>query len=252
MYRIDLNCDLGEIDGDEGLALDAAILPYISSANVACGFHAGSETSIRQLAVLCGRLGISFGAHPGYADRLRFGRVVIPMSRQQIIELVAVQLDLAATIAESEGIPLTHVKPHGALYNLASVDADVAAAITMAIKLRCPDARLVGLAGSQLIAAGTESGLVTTSECFADRNYLADGSLVPRDQPGAVLQGTDEISRRAVAMIRTGRVIAMDGAARLIAAETICVHGDTVNSVEIVTALRKCLEENQIAVCRPG
>ena len=252
MHQIDLNCDLGELDGDEGLELDAAILPSISSANVACGFHAGSAARLRQLAILCREHGIDFGAHPGYPDRAGFGRVVIPMAPQRITDIVTIQIILATAIAESEGIRLSHVKPHGALYNLAAEDAEIAAAFAAAIRRACPAARLVGLAGSRLITAGKAIGLSTTSEFFADRNYCAGGSLVPRDQSDAVLHDAHDIAQRIVALHRTGRMRTTAGTEIPVVAETVCVHSDTHNAVEIATTLRRVLEENGIVICRPG
>lgn len=251
MHRIDLNCDLGELEGDDGLALDTAVLPHVSSANVACGAHAGNATRIRQLAVLCREHGVAFGAHPGYPDRAGFGRTVIPMSPLEITNTVAAQIALAAAIADSEGVRLSHVKPHGALYNVAATDAAVAEAIAAAVRLSCPDVRLVGLAGSELIAAGKALGLATANEVFADRNYRADGMLVPRDQPNAVLQDAHEIAQRIVEMVRTGRARTTAGTEIPVVAETVCVHGDTQNCLAIVIRLRAVLEENRISVCAP-
>ena len=251
MHRIDLNCDLGELPGDAGLALDTAILPYLSSANVACGFHAGDETRIRQMAILCREHRVALGAHPGYRDRAGFGRTVIPMSPQQVSEIVAEQIALVTHIAASEGVHLSHVKPHGALYNLAMHDMGVAAAIAGAVRVQAPDARLVGLAGGLLLGAGRSANLHTTSEVFADRNYLANGQLVPREQPGAMLSNPQQIAERVVAMIQTCEVITVTGAAIPILAETVCVHGDTQRSLHIVIMLRAMLETRHIVVAAP-
>ncbi len=251
MHRIDLNCDLGELEGDDGLALDAAVLAHVSSANVACGAHAGNAIRIRQLAVLCRQHGVAFGAHPGYPDRTGFGRTVIPMSPLEITNSVAAQIALAAGIADSEGIRVSHVKAHGALYNLAATDSAVAEAIAAGVRRACADARLVGLSGSKLIAAGKALGLATTNEVFADRNYCADGTLMPRDQPHAILRDAHEIAQRIVEVVRTGRVRIRAGLEIPVVAETVCVHGDTENCLEIVIRLRAVLEENRILVCRP-
>lgn len=251
MHRIDLNCDLGELEGDDGLAIDAAVLPHVSSANVACGTHAGNATSIRQLAVLCREHGVAFGAHPGYPDRTGFGRTVIPMSPLEITNSVAAQIALAAAIADSEGIRLSHVKPHGALYNLSATDSAVAEAIATAVRRAYPAARLVGLASSKLIAAGRAMGLATTNEVFADRSYRGDGTLVPRDQPRAILQDANEIAQRIVEMVRDGKVRTTDETEIPVVAESVCVHGDTQNCLEIVMRLRKSLKENGISVRAP-
>ncbi len=251
MHRIDLNCDLGELEGDDGLALDAAILPHISSANVACGSHAGNAIRIRQLAVLCREHGIAFGAHPGYPDRAGFGRVVMPMDPHRIRELVGEQIAFVAKIASSEGLRLSHVKPHGALYNLAATDSAVAEAIADAVRMASPHAGLVGLAGSALITAGKALGLATTNEVFADRNYCADGTLVARDQPDAVLKNANEIAQRIVEMVRTGKARTTAGIEIPVVAESVCVHGDTQKCLEIVILLRKALEDNGISVRAP-
>lgn len=238
MIFFDLNCDLGERSDSAGELLDVSILQWITSANVACGAHAGSVEQLQRLAAECRRQAVSFGAHPGYRDREGFGRRIQPMSGQQIIDLVAEQVRLAANVASSEGIPLAHVKPHGALYNLAAVDFDVATAIAHAVRLTAPDAALLGLSGSHLIAAGKAAYLVTRSEVFADRNYHADGSLVSREHPAAVLHSPEEICDRATEMLRNESVMSIEGTAVPLVAETICVHSDTVDAIEIVRLLQ--------------
>ena len=236
---IDINCDLGEIEGDAGQKLDSELLCWITSANVACGGHAGSRERIRQLAEECRQLNVRFGAHPGYVDREGFGRRVLPMSPEQIYDMVTAQLELMIEIAASEGVCVSHVKPHGALYNLAAVDMDVAQSLAGAVHALLPAARLFGLAGSQLLEAGKCCGLRTVSEVFADRHYQANGTLVPRDQPGAVIHDPHLIAARAALMIKSGSVVTIDGNILTLAAETICVHSDTSAAVDIA----KCLNE---------
>ena len=236
---IDINCDLGEIEGDAGQKLDSELLRWITSANVACGGHAGSRERIRQLAEECRQLDVGFGAHPGYVDREGFGRRVLTMSPEQIYDMITAQLELMIDIAASEGVCVSHVKPHGALYNLAAIDIQVAQSLAAAVHELLPNARLFGLAGSRLLEAGKCCGLRTVSEVFADRNYQANGTLVPRDQPGAVIHDPQTIAARAARIIDTGTVVTIDGHILTLVAETICVHSDSSGAVEIA----KCLKE---------
>jgi UPF0271 protein len=240
--QIDLNCDLGELEGDAGLKLDLAILPWIHSANVACGAHAGSLERMKHLADACRDLSVAFGAHPGYPDRANFGRRIIPMTPAQIRETVSQQLELSLSVAKSAGVSLSHVKPHGALYNLAAVDHEVALTVAEAVRGLSPDAWLFGLSGSCLIDAGRELGLRTRSEVFADRNYQADGTLVPREHSEAVLHDADLVIQRAVAMVQEQQVTSVDGVRIPLKAETICLHGDTVDAVNLARRLRTELE----------
>lgn len=236
--QIDLNCDLGELDGDAGLKLDLAILPWIHSANVACGAHAGSPERMKDLADACRDLNVAFGAHPGYPDRANFGRRIIPMTPAQIREMVSQQLELSLSVAKSAGVSLSHVKPHGALYNLAAVDHNVALTVAESVQALAPDAWLFGLSGSCLIDAGRELGLRTRSEIFADRNYQADGTLVPREHSEAVLHDADLVIQRAVTMVQQQQVTSVDGVRIPLKAETICLHGDTVDAVNLARRLR--------------
>jgi UPF0271 protein len=248
MDSVDLNCDIGELEGEDGLRQDAVILPFITSANVACGAHAGSVSRMRQLAILCREGNVAFGAHPGYADRANFGRESMDMTSSQIREMVQSQIRTADEIAAEEGIALAHVKPHGALYNLAARSGDVANAVAQAVKDVCPGACLVGLSGSQLIESGESAGLTTRSEVFADRNYHADGSLVARQDPDAVLHDPEQIAFRAVRMILKQSVMSVEGIVVPLRAETICVHGDSPHAVEIIQRLRRELESSGIHV----
>lgn len=240
--RIDLNCDLGELEGEEGFDLDLAILPSIHSANVACGAHAGSPERMQLLAGACRALGVAFGAHPGYPDRANFGRRMIPMTITQIREMLREQLELSLSVANDIGIPLAHVKPHGALYNLAAVDSNVAMTIAETIQSLAPEAWLFGLSGSRLIEAGQKLNLRTRSEIFADRNYLADGSLVPREHSEAVLHDPDLIIQRAIPMVRQQQVTCLEGTRITLKAETICLHGDTFHAVDLAKRLRAELD----------
>ena len=242
--RIDLNCDLGELEGDEGLNLDLAILPSIHSANVACGAHAGSPERMQLLAFACKATGVAFGAHPGYPDRANFGRRLIPMTKTQIREMLTEQLELSLSVANDAGVPLAHVKPHGALYNLAAVDSDVAMTIAETVQSVAPEAWLFGLSGSYLIEAGRKLNLRTRSEIFADRNYRADGTLVPREHLEAVLHDPDLVIQRAVSMVRQQEVTSLEGVRLPLKAETICLHGDTRNAVDLAKRLRAELDRH--------
>ncbi len=250
MAHVDLNCDLGELNGVAGFRIESQILRHITSANVACGAHAGDAARMHDVAVLCRELSVAFGAHPGYADRVHFGRRVLPMSPSEIRQMVSDQIGLALTIATSEGITLSHVKPHGALYNIAARDVAVAEAIVLAVRDARSDIRIFGLSGSMLIQLAGDHGLASVNEVFADRNYLRDGTLVPRDRPDSVLSEPAQITTRAVAMIRSKTAIAVDGVKVPIVPETICVHSDTANAIEIAKQLRSELQANQIEVRR--
>jgi UPF0271 protein len=242
--RVDLNCDLGELEGDDGVDLDLAILPSIHSANVACGAHAGNPQRMQLLAGACRALGVAFGAHPGYPDRANFGRRMVPMTKTQIREMVREQLELSLSVADDAGIPLAHVKPHGALYNLAAIDGDVAMTIAETVQSLAPEAWLFGLSGSCLIEAGRMLHLRTRSEIFADRNYQADGTLVPREHPRAVLHDVDLIIQRAISMVRQQEVTSLEATQVPLKAETICLHGDTMNAVNLAKRLRAELDRH--------
>ncbi|HXD20346.1 MAG TPA: 5-oxoprolinase subunit PxpA [Vicinamibacterales bacterium] len=227
--RIDLNADVGEECGQ-----DAALLPSITSANVACGRHAGSPTVMRDTVLLAFEYGVAVGAHPGYADRENFGRRDLQLTSQQITDLVVEQVDALATIAGKAGVQLQHVKPHGALYNIAIRDRGVADAIARAVVSVDPSLILLGLPGSQLVAAGAAAGLRTAREAFADRAYRPDGTLVPRTEPGAVIHDPDQVLARVVALAQRFDV------------DTICVHGDTPGAADLARRIRETLEAAEI------
>jgi 5-oxoprolinase (ATP-hydrolysing) subunit A len=245
---IDFNCDLGEIEGIAGETLDAQMMTHVSSINVACGGHAGDTDRIRKVVRWAIELNVAIGAHPGYADRANFGRIVVPMSPAKILTLVSQQIQIVADIAEELGGKLHHVKPHGALYNLAATSPETALAIAAAVKNIAPSCLLVGLSGSCSTAAAASVGLNPVHEIFADRNYMADGTLVPRNEPQAVLHDAAEIAARAVSIIHTGRVTAIDGTPLSLQFDTICIHSDTANTVAIAAEIRRVFAEQNIAV----
>ena len=252
MPEIDLNCDVGELPDAAGLALDAEILPQISSASCACGAHAGDQQRMTEIARLCRRYGVAFGAHPGFADKAGFGRTMMPLTAPQIYDLVFAQIQMAAQVAADEDIVLAHVKPHGALYNAAATDPVMAAAIASAVYDTDPAISLMGLSGSCLIHAGIAAGLQTISEVFADRSYQADGNLTARHIPGAVISDRRQVAERAVSMIRTQGISSLDGAWVPLTAQTMCVHSDTSDAVTILKELREYLRMHEIGVRSVG
>jgi 5-oxoprolinase (ATP-hydrolysing) subunit A len=234
---IDLNADVGE-----GSAEDAGLFEAISSANVACGGHAGDDESMRATVQLARMRGVAVGAHPSFDDREQFGRREMLLSSEQLHALLLDQLTRLARIAVDQGVTLRHVKPHGALYNVAARDAGVAATIAAAIAAFDRSLVLVGLSGSQSIAAARRAGLRAASEAFADRGYAADGSLVPRSQPGAVLHDPEVVIARAITMARDGEVTSIDGRRLALEVDTICVHSDTPGAAQLARQLRAALE----------
>lgn len=246
--EIDLNCDLGEIQGIAGESIDAQMMTYVSSINVACGGHAGDQDRIRKVVEMALSQNIAIGAHPGYADRGNFGRIPVPMSAPQVYGLVLHQIEFVAQIVDAAGGRLHHVKPHGALYNLAATSPETAQAIATAVHAFNPELQLLGLSRSCLTDAAIAVGLQPLHEIFADRNYLADGSLVPRSQPNAVLHDAAQIAARAALMIGSGEVVAIDGTRLNLQFDTLCIHGDTPNAVTIAAGIRRIFAERNIVV----
>ena len=240
---IDFNCDLGE-----GCANDADVMPFISSANIACGAHAGDIASMRATLRLCAAHGVSAGAHPGYADREHFGRRALALSREQIRSLLHEQLERIAEIALAEGVALVHVKPHGAVYNQAAADAVLADAIAEAVRAFDSNLILVGLAGSRLITAGLAHGLRIAHEAFTDRRYQSDGSLAPRGQPGAVIESVDAAIAQALAIVRGESIACIDGTALRVHADTLCLHGDGSDAAGFAGSLRAAFDDAGVMV----
>lgn len=246
--RIDLNSDLGESFGPWPMGQDAALMPVISSANVACGVHAGDAATIRRTVRLARAHGVAVGAHPGFPDLAGFGRREMQLSPQEVEDLVLYQIGAVAGIARSEGLRLQHVKAHGALYNMACRDAALAEAIARAVVAFDPSLVLFGLPDSALVQAGLDAGLPVAAEAFADRAYEPDGSLVSRSRPGAVLHDEEVVVRRAVTMARDRTVVAVDGSTLRLEADTICVHGDTPGAAALAGAIRRGLDAAGITV----
>jgi UPF0271 protein len=230
---VDLNADVGE-----GMD-DAQLLPYVTSANVACGIHAGDPVTMDQTVEIALSRGVRVGAHPGYPDRQNFGRVLVEMSADEIENLIVYQVAALAGFVRSRGGRMTHVKPHGALYHSGAEFPDVARAIAEGVRRVGSDLVLVGAAGSMLIGAGQDAGLPVAEEAFADRRYRADGTLVPRGRPGAVIVDPDEAAEQAVGLARDRLVVAEDSSRLSIRADTICLHGDTPGAVEIARRIHE-------------
>ena len=245
--QIDLNSDVGESIGD-----DEGVMPFVSSANIACGFHAGNPQVMGSTVQLAQRHGVAVGAHPSFQDRDGFGRREMRLDTAELETLVAYQIGALAVVANALGARLSHVKPHGALYNMAARDASMADAIARAVQAVDPSLVLFGLSGSQLVAAGERAGLAVASEVFADRGYRADGSLAPRGTPGAVLTSVAEVARRAVTMATGQGVVSVDGTTIRVNAETICIHGDTPGAAALAQAVRTALTGAGIRVVSPG
>ena len=241
MPSIDLNCDLGESFGAYTIGMDAEILPYITSANIACGFHAGDPSVMQKSVLLCKKYGVQVGAHPGLPDLQGFGRRDMALSPDEAYSFVLYQISALAGFCKAEGTALAHVKPHGQLYNRAAKDAALAEAIAAAVHDFDPTLVLVGLAGGKLIEAGRAANLATAQEFFADRNYMADGTLVPRKQENAVIADEDFAVARVVRAVQEGTIEAVDGSTIEVAADTICIHGDNAHALEFAKKIREAL-----------
>jgi 5-oxoprolinase (ATP-hydrolysing) subunit A len=235
---VDLNADMGESFGVYSLGADADLLRSVTSANVACGFHAGDPRVMARTVELCVRGGIGVGAHPGTPDLQGFGRRALEVERGAAHEWVLYQVGALDAFLRAQGAKLQHVKPHGYLYNLAAVDERVAREVAEAVRAYDRELILLALAGSVLEKTGVALGLRVAREAFVDRAYLADGTLAPRKLPGSQLHGAETVARRAVAMCTEGRVSTLDGGELAVAADSFCIHGDSPGAAELAGAVR--------------
>ena len=249
--QIDLNGDVGESFGAYEIGHDAALIPVVTSVNIACGFHAGDPGVMRATVALAREHGTAVGAHPGFPDLVGFGRREMKATPREVEDLVAYQIGALAAIAAAQGVRLAHVKPHGALYNMAARDLDLADAIARAIAAVDPSLALFGLPGSQSLEAAQRHKVRAVSEAFADRAYRRDGSLVPRNEPGAVIDDEQIVVTRAVAIARERMVVAADGTRVPLDVQTICVHGDTPGAAVLASRIRKALNDAGIQVRAP-
>jgi 5-oxoprolinase (ATP-hydrolysing) subunit A len=243
MLSIDLNCDMGE-----GFNNDESVMPFISSVNIACGYHAGNEETMMRTVELAIKNNIAIGAHPSYHDKENFGRTNIHLSPEMIYDIVSKQISLLNNIVKKSGTKLHHVKPHGALYNMAAKDIVIAAAICKAIKDFDEHLILYGLSGSELINAANEIGLKNCSEVFADRTYQNDGSLTPRNEKNALIDDINKSTEQVLQMVKYGSVISVSGKKISLIAETICIHGDGKHAVQFAKNIHSILTRNGIAI----
>jgi UPF0271 protein len=239
--RVDLNSDIGESFGAYTIGQDPILLTHITSANVACGFHAGDPGVMRTTVATAKEHGVAVGAHPGFPDLVGFGRRELQATPREVEDFVVYQIGALAAIAATQGMRLQHVKPHGALFNMAVRDAALADAIARATVAVDRSLILFGLPGSELIAAGRRAGLRTASEVFADRAYEPDGTLVSRRKPGAVIHEANEVVQRVVRMATERTVVAVNGSVVGLELDTICVHGDTPGAAELTARIRGAL-----------
>lgn len=246
MIKVDFNSDLGESFGNYKIGLDSEILQQVTSANVACGFHAGDASIMAQTVQLALDKGVAIGAHPGFPDLQGFGRRKIEMNTSDITDIVAYQV--GALSAFTPDHKLHHVKAHGALYNMAAKDRLIADAVITGIKLVDPQTIVYGLANSELIKAAQNANMKFAQEVFADRNYQSDGSLVPRSQPNAVISNPAEAAQRALEMVEKQSVVSVTGEVVPLAVDSICVHGDNHSAVDLAIEIKKLLLDNQVTV----
>ncbi|TDH25264.1 LamB/YcsF family protein [Segetibacter sp. 3557_3] len=243
MISVDINCDMGE-----GMPNDEALMPYISSANIACGYHAGDEALMQKTVALALQHQVAIGAHPGFDDKQNFGRTEIRLSPAEIYELVSTQVQLMLKVCSAANATLCHVKPHGALYNMAAKDADTARAIAAAVFNINPDLVFYGLSNSELVKQAEAAGLKTFSEVFADRTYGDNGLLTPRSQHNALVEDEDSAIRQVLQMVSSGVVTSLSGNLVAIKADTICVHGDGTHAVAFAKRIHTQLQQQHIEI----
>lgn len=247
MTELDLNADVGE--GDE--ETDAALIPLVSSANVACGLHAGDPSTMRATVALALAHGVAVGAHPGFDDREGFGRRAMHLPPAALADLILYQLGALQAIAAAHGAVVVHVKPHGALYNQAASDPVIATTLVAAVGRFDPAIRLVGRAASAMQAAAAAVGHPFTAEAFADRRYQPDGSLVSRSDEQAVLSDPEQVAAQVRRLVTDGQVVTIDGGRVAVAFQTLCLHGDTPGAPALATVVRRELQSLGVTVCAP-
>lgn len=248
MYKVDLNCDLGESFGNYKLGLDEEVISYISSANVACGFHASDPLVMAHTVKLAKEAGVSIGAHPGFPDLVGFGRRNMNVSPKEAKAMVQYQIGALDAFCRAQGIKMHHVKPHGALYNMAGKDLKLAEAICEGIYEVNPELILLALSGSEMVNAAQNIGLKVAREAFADRAYEEEGSLVARTKDGAMITDEEAAIKRVIKMIKENKVEAITGKDIPIKVDSICVHGDGVKALEFVKKIKANLEAENIKI----
>ncbi|SDJ51178.1 LamB/YcsF family protein [Salimicrobium halophilum] len=251
MSVIDLNCDMGEGFGVYTKGKDEEVLSYVTSANIACGFHAGDPMTMKKTVQMAAEKNVAIGAHPGLPDLAGFGRRKMDITPEDAYALTMYQTGALEAFAEAAGTSLQHVKPHGALYNMAATDASLAKTIAEAVRDAKGDVILYGLAGSELIKAGELAGVRTVSEVFADRTYQADGTLTPRTQEGAVIKDSEKALQQVNDMVFDQKVRTIDGEYIGIKAESVCIHGDNEEAIDFARFIRNALTDEGIKVTAP-
>lgn len=246
--KVDLNADLGESFGNYKCGVDEEVIKYISSANIACGFHASDPVVMDRTVGLAKTFHVKVGAHPGFPDLVGFGRRYLKVSPGELKSMVQYQVGALSAICAAHGMKLSHVKPHGAMYNMAAGDMELALAVAQGIKEVDPGLILVGLAGSCLVKAAKEVGIPGANEVFADRAYNADGTLVDRSREGAVITDEGEAICRVIEMIQTGAVTSIDGKKVKVKADSICLHGDGIKAAEFAKKITEALKEKEIEI----
>jgi UPF0271 protein len=249
MVRVDLNSDLGESFGRYTLGMDSEVIPLISSANVACGYHASDPVVMDQTIRLAKEAGIGVGAHPGFPDLMGFGRRNMNVTPAEAKAYTLYQLGALDAFCKAQGISMQHIKPHGALYNMAAKDYALAKAICEAVAAYDDRLIVLALCGGELLRAAQDLGLRVASEVFADRGYEEDGTLVDRKKPGAMITDEEEAIRRVIRMVKEGKVTAVTGKDIPIRADSICVHGDGPKALVFVEKIRAALKGEGIAIC---
>ncbi len=251
MKKIDLNCDMGESYGAWKMGADAEVMPFISSANIACGFHGGDPATIRKTVKLAVDHGVAIGAHPSLPDLMGFGRRVMRVSPQDMYDLVVYQAGAVEAFARAAGAKLHHVKCHGALYNMAAMDEGLSEAMVKAVKDLGSGVILYALSQSKNFEIAKKSGIRVAGEVFGDRGYSDDGTLAPRDQPGGMIEDAAASARQVLAMIEEGYVTSLNGKRVPVAADTLCLHGDQPGAVAFARNLRNVFKERNIQVAAP-
>lgn len=251
MPTVDLNCDMGESFGAWQMGNDAELMDYVSSINIACGFHAGDATTMRETVELAIEKGVAIGAHPSYPDLQGFGRRAMSLSPREVFDIVLYQISALKGICESSGGKLHHVKPHGALYNQAAKNEELSKAIAESVKSLDDSLILYGLSGSHLISEAEKLGLRSASEVFADRTYGADGSLTPRTESNSLIRNPDDAAQQVLQMIKKQTLTAIDGTTVPIKADTICIHGDEEKALEFARIISQKLSESSVEILPP-
>jgi UPF0271 protein len=251
LKTIDLNCDMGESYGAWKMGNDAEVMRYITSANIACGFHGGDPATIRKTVALALERGVAIGAHPSLPDLQGFGRRVMQIKPQEMYDLVVYQAGAVEAFARAAGAKLHHVKCHGALYNMAATDEALSEAMVRAVKDLGSDIMLYALSRSRTCEAAKNAGIRVAGEVFADRGYADDGTLAPRDLPGGLIEDPGQAVKQALAMIEQGYVTSLSGRRVPVAADTLCLHGDQPGAVAFAKALRQAFSEKGISIAAP-